>query len=131
MPANKDKKKSRQHNVHTSRVKSSPLGLSIGHKEEEYQSESSLDSLSKHDSSVDEEAMLKDVHKIFKNDEYLSQVAEKIKIGGLYKKYFSSDSESKRIEDYALRFVKGVKSREDKRRAGHTMPIEKIMNINT
>ena len=51
-------------------------------------SDSNVSSLSPHESSVDEEEMLKDVHKLLKNDVNLAKIAKKMRIDNLYKKYF-------------------------------------------
>ena len=72
---------------------------------------------------------LGDVNRIFKNDTYLAQMADKIKIGGLYKKYFVKENENKRIEQEASKFLKNIRGREEKLKIGPSIPLEKLLDI--
>lgn len=96
-------------------------------------SDSSVDedfSLSPHESSVDEEKLLSDLHGLLRSDSNLVKIAKKMRIGHLYRKYFSVKSETKMIEQEAVNFINSVKSREQKLKRQSMLTVDKLIEIN-
>jgi phosphoenolpyruvate-protein kinase (PTS system EI component) len=75
----------------------------------EFEEESDSEPLSYHESSINEEELLSDVQRHFKDDDYLSKIARKMNIGNLYKKYFNLENEQELIEEKANDFIESAK----------------------
>lgn len=93
-------------------------------------SKTNLSSLSPHESSVDEEELLQNVKKYLTNDVNLAKIAKKMRIGNLYKKYFSIKSDENIVAEEALMFLNNIKSREQKLKRGTMLTADKLIEIN-